>query len=115
MSRIIKKEEVTLLWSDEPVKKSKGEKVKLPEIIPNNYTLSLRPEKGGRGGKTVSVLYDYPQEYEVYFKKLSKTLKKLCGSGGTYKGASIEIQGNHIETIKEKLGELGFKVKITGG
>ncbi len=115
MVKIYKNEEPNIVWSDDPnLKKKTKEKSKI-EPIPQETLLSVRPEKKGRGGKTVTVIYDFPDGTEVYFKKLTKKLKRECGSGGTFKGDSIEVQGDHIQKIKSFLVDLKFKVKITGG
>jgi translation initiation factor 1 len=115
MMKIPGQEEVNIVWSDDPnFSKKKKEKEKI-EIDPSLYILSIRPEKKGRGGKIVSVIYEFPDGGEDYFKKLTKKLKKECGCGGTYKGDSIEIQGDHRDKIKLFLEKLGFKVKFTGG
>lgn len=115
MAKIIKKEQAGIVWSDDPnFKKSSAKKVKV-DVIPEQTTLSIRPEKKGRGGKTVTVIYDFPHGTEDYFKKLTKKLKRECGSGGTFKGDSIEVQGDHRESIKIFLEKLGFKIKFTGG
>lgn len=114
MINIKSDEEPNIVWSSDPnFKKSKKEKIQSP-IIPSEMTLSVRPEKKGRGGKTVCVIYDFPAGHD-YFKKLTKKLKRVCGSGGTFKGESIEVQGDHREALKSYLEELGFKVKFTGG
>ena len=115
MIKIPGQEEVNIVWSDDPnFQKKKKEKLVL-EVIPSEYILSLRAEKKGRGGKVVSVIYDFPKGSEDYFKKLTKKLKRECGSGGTFKGESIEVQGDHRDKIKLFLESLGFKVKFTGG
>ena len=46
---------------------------------------------------------------------LAQQLKKLCGSGGTVKDGTIEIQGDHCDKVQAKLLELGYKVKRAGG
>ena len=116
MAKLIsKKEEANIVWSDDPNYKKPSKKAKQIEIIPSEYTLCIRPEKKGRGGKTVSVIYDFPREGEDYFKKLTKKLKRECGTGGTFKGDSIEVQGDHRQKIKQFLESLGFTVKFTGG
>jgi translation initiation factor 1 len=46
---------------------------------------------------------------------LAKSLKQICGSGGTIKDGVIEIQGEHREKIAAHLAKLGYKVKIAGG
>jgi len=48
-------------------------------------------------------------------KALAKTLKQTCGSGGTVKDGTIEIQGDHREKIAAKLNSLGYKTKFVGG
>lgn len=80
------------------------------EIVPANVTLKLRLEKNGRGGKTVTVVYDLPQN-GTYFQKLAKDLKAACGTGGSFKGETIEIQGDKKNQVKELLIKKGFKVK----
>ena len=89
-------------------KESKG------DFDPSEITLSLRLEKKGRGGKTVSVIYELP-EAPAYFQKLTKRLKSRCGTGGTFKGTQIEIQGDNRDRLEEELKQAGFKVKRTGG
>lgn len=115
MVKIIGSDEPNIVWTDDPsLKNKKKEKLSI-EVVPSECILSIRPEKKGRGGKTVSVIYDFPEGSDDYFKKMAKKLKRVCGSGGTFKGDSIEVQGDHIDKIKSYLVELGFKVKITGG
>ena len=46
---------------------------------------------------------------------LATRLKKRCGSGGTVKDGTIEIQGDHRETVAAALREEGWRVKIAGG
>ena len=72
----------------------------------------LRIEKAGRGGKSVSVIYDLPQD-PGYLSGLAKKLKSQLGTGGTYKADTntIEIQGDHRARMKEILLSLGFQVK----
>jgi translation initiation factor 1 len=75
-------------------------------------------DKKGRRGKVVTVVSGFVLT-EVDLKTLAKTLKNLCGSGGTVKneatGQTIELQGDHREKVAEKLKTLGYKVKFAGG
>ena len=71
-------------------------------------------ETKGRGGKSVSVIVGLalaPAELE----KLCTTLKKRCGTGGTTKDGTIEIQGEHRDTLVGELSKLGYSVKKAGG
>lgn len=84
------------------------------KFIPSQTTLKVRVEKNGRGGKSVSVIHELPNDPE-FFKKVAKQLKAYCGTGGTFKSGKIEIQGDHREKIKTFLEKLEFKVKFSGG
>jgi translation initiation factor 1 len=115
MAKLIKREEATLLWSDEAGdQRKKSKEVNTQEIVPSETTIGIRLEKNARGGKIVSVLKDLPHNPE-YFKKLCQELKKVCGTGGTFKDDCIEIQGDHRDKIKAYLEKQGFKVKFIGG
>jgi translation initiation factor 1 len=83
-------------------------------LPPEQQTASIQREKKGRGGKTVTVVRGL-QLNEEDTKNLSKQLKQACGTGGTVKEGTIEIQGDHRDTIAEKLRQLGYKTKFTGG
>lgn len=116
MAKLIKNnEEPNIVWTDDPSLKNKKKAKEVFLMEPSEHTLCIRPEKKGRGGKTVTVLYEFPAGSEDYFKKLVKKIKRECGSGGTFKGDSIEVQGDHREKLKAFLEVMGFKVKFTGG
>ena len=72
----------------------------------------IRHDRKGRRGRGVTVLSGFAISREQQ-KKLAKTLKQKCCSGGTVRDDIIEIQGNHSGTLKNILLELGFKTKIT--
>lgn len=115
MAKIIKSEEAEIVWSDDPnfKKKSKKDKVELPLKL-DEILVSIRLEKKGRGGKTVTVIYGLPCDHSEV-KKLTKKLKRHVGSGGTLKPDSIEIQGDFKLKCGEFFESLNFKVKFTGG
>ncbi|MGK0367378.1 MAG: translation initiation factor 1 [Thermoproteota archaeon] len=100
-------------------KANKKSKNSSEEVIPANIEIHLRLEKKGRGGKSVCVLYNFPNN-PLHFKRLMKTLKKHCGVGGAYKEEAgkeqvIEIQGDKRAEIESFLEALGYKIKFTGG
>lgn len=78
--------------------------------VPANLTIKLRLEKGGRGGKAVTVLYDLPRHRE-FLKGLATKLKQACGTGGTAQESSVELQGDCRERLRRLLPTLGFRVK----
>jgi translation initiation factor 1 len=67
-------------------------------------------EKKGRAGKTVTVVYDLPQN-EEFLKDLSQKLKRACGTGGAVVDDTIELQGELRERVRDILQQLGFAVK----
>ena len=71
-------------------------------------------DKKGRRGKTVTVVTGLPGDAAA-LAEISTTLKRLCGSGGTVSGDTVEIQGDHRERVAAKLTELGHRVKLAGG
>lgn len=78
--------------------------------VPNRPVAKLRVEKAGRGGKTVTVVYDLPRN-DVFVKELCHDLKKSCGTGGAVKDGTIELQGDHRERLRECLTKKFFLVK----
>jgi translation initiation factor 1 len=71
-------------------------------------------ETRGRKGAGVTVITGVPLP-GAQLAALASRLKKRCGSGGTVKGGSIEIQGDHRDTLLEELRSLGWTVKRAGG
>ena len=76
--------------------------------------LRIRLEKSGRGGKSVTVVFDLPGN-TACFQDMIKQLKSHCGSGGTLKEGRMEIQGDHRQKVKDFLEKAGFKVVLAGG
>jgi translation initiation factor 1 len=74
----------------------------------------VRRETGGRGGKTVTAIYGIALP-ESGLAELAGALKRLCGTGGTVKDGTIEIQGDHRERIVAALQQRGYTVKLAGG
>ena len=62
-----------------------------------------------RRGKAVTCILGIQHNPQV-IEDLALTLKRLCGAGGTVKGKTIEIQGDHRQKIVAKLKELGYVV-----
>lgn len=80
------------------------------EVAPSEITLKLRIEKKARGGKTVTVIDEVPNNTK-YFKRLLKELKSYCGTGGAQKSTHLEIQGDLREKVRTFLKSKGFIVK----
>lgn len=112
-----------LVWSDDPKDKARVDaengKQKTVEASNDfvksfNWVAVFRIEKGGRGGKTVTVIDQLPKQ-EIFLRDLCKELKAKCGTGGTYslegKEGLIEIQGDKRDAIKAIFTKKGFKFK----
>jgi translation initiation factor 1 len=83
-------------------------------LPPQQQTVYLHRESSGRGGKAVTLVKNLVLSADD-LKSLAKKLKQECGTGGTMKGGTIEIQGEQREKITHILQRLGYKVKIAGG
>ena len=90
--------------------KNKKKSPKHSEVIPSETTLKMRIEKKGRGGKAVTVFYEFPDN-PPFFKRLMKELKNLCATGGSYKDDTFEIQGDQREKLRVYLEDKGYTVK----
>lgn len=85
-----------------------------PDLPTSEQKLTVQASRKGRKGKTVTVVSGF-QTSAAQLTKLAKTLKSQCGSGGTVKDQTIEIQGDHSQKLAEALKKLGYPVKISGG
>ena len=79
------------------------------QIPPQKQTARLAVEKRKKG-KLVTVIRGLPAEGND-LPELLKQLKNQCGAGGTLKEEVLEIQGNHLERLRDALKEIGFRVK----
>ncbi len=79
-------------------------------VLPDDGVVRIFRER--RRGGTMSVVTGLlPTE----INEIAKTLKRLCGSGGTSKNGVVEIQGDHRERIAAFFTERGRKYKLAGG
>lgn len=63
-----------------------------------------------RAGKVVTII-EGVQMHPQGIEDLAGKIKKSCGAGGTVKGKTIEIQGDHRKKITELLSKEGILVK----
>ncbi|MEA5509143.1 translation initiation factor [Crocosphaera sp. UHCC 0190] len=84
------------------------------DVPPPQQNIRVQSTRSGRKGKTVTVITGFQHSPET-LNKLLKQLKNQCGSGGTIKEGDLEIQGDHRQKLVQVLGDLGYKVKISGG
>ena len=74
----------------------------------------VQPTRGGKGGKTVTVIRGLELD-AAGFKALLKKLKTRIGSGGTARDGVIELQGDQVDLALELLSKEGYRPKRAGG
>ena len=72
--------------------------------------ITVRKETAGRKGKVVTLVSNIQHNPQV-IEALAKKLKKHCGAGGTNYKKTIEVQGDHVEKVKQFLRKEGYDVK----
>ncbi|MHB8145968.1 MAG: stress response translation initiation inhibitor YciH [Vulcanimicrobiaceae bacterium] len=72
----------------------------------------IRIARERRRASTVSLVHGL-NEREI--ADVAKALKRHCGTGGTTKNGTIEIQGDHREKIAAWFAAQGRKAKLAGG
>lgn len=61
-------------------------------------------------GKLMTVIRDLVDEHD-HLPDLLTTLKNHCGAGGALKDGVMEIQGDQVVRVREKLQALGYRTK----
>lgn len=89
-----------------------------PDTIEETETKDSRKEislnvvinKKGRKGKTATIIEGFNDDDQLV-EETANTLKKRLGTGGSFRGNEILIQGDKKKETIEILRSLGFKVK----
>lgn len=82
--------------------------------LPSDGVVRLFRDRGGRNGKTVTVIRGLPERGPALEDRVAQ-MKRMCGAGGTLKDGTVEIRGDHRERLAEHLRSLGYTVKLAGG
>jgi translation initiation factor 1 len=85
-----------------------------PGPAPAGSTIKVKRETSGRKGKTATTISEIPLG-EAETKTLAKKLKQHCGVGGTVRGSSIELQGDHRDKVIAYLEKEGHRAVKAGG
>ena len=64
-----------------------------------------------RYGNMVTIV-DGIEDTAIDINQLAKTLKSACASGGTVKGRTIELQGEHKKRAEKVLEQNGYRVEV---
>ncbi len=96
--------------------KTGAKQVKEEERIGNGERLEVRREKSGRGGKTVTTVAGFSARINAPMRaSLLKRMKTKLGTGGTWNGDCMELQGDKRQEVVSWLSALGFKPILAGG
>jgi translation initiation factor 1 len=94
----------------------KPKEVRHEEKMGQGARLEIRREKSGRGGKTVTTIAGFPSRVNAKMRmSLLKRIKTRLGTGGTWNGDCMELQGDKREEVVPWLSSLGFKPVLAGG
>lgn len=78
-------------------------------IPPEKQTARIATEKRKKG-KIVTVVRGLSAEGNDLTSLLTQ-LKNSCGAGGTVRDDEVEVQGSHVERVRDVLAKLGYRVR----
>ncbi len=110
-------EKSRLVYStDQPVPRQNKPAERFPDadVRPAQQKVTLRLDRKGRGGKSVTVIegIQFPQKEKEQFLR---QLKARLGTGGTVRDNAIEIQGDYRDALMTVLEKMGYRPKRSGG
>lgn len=76
---------------------------------PETQTAKVRVDQRKHKRK-VTIVWGLDSEINDLASILAQ-LKAACGAGGSIQDEQLEIQGDHASRVREKLCEIGFRVK----
>lgn len=76
---------------------------------PPRVRMEVRREKGGRGGKTVTLVRPLTTVDTRQLEDLADTLKRRLATGGRVESGKVEIQGDHVPVIVQLLVNHGWQ------
>ncbi len=97
-----------------PGKDNSSKKALQITIPPALQRVSVRLDRKGRGGKSVTLIEGLrmsDKDREI----LLKQLKTRLGTGGTLKNDTLEIQGDQRNVIMALLQGMGYRPRRAGG
>ena len=114
----------TVYSTESPIAKEASDRGEPRESLPPTaQSPRVRREKGGRGGKTVTVVGPLVLA-RPDAEALLASWKKMCGGGGALKPGTtpdgapafgLEVQGDHADRLLAELVQAGYKAKRSGG
>jgi translation initiation factor 1 len=78
--------------------------------MPDDGVIRVLRER--RRASAVTIVHGLP---ENDIAATAKELRRLCGTGGTAKNGTVELQGDHRDAVVSYFESLGRRVKRAGG
>ena len=100
-----------LVYSSEGGRVREPERAEGPGAGPGDGVVRVSRTSSGRRGKTVTLVTGLPPADRA---GVAKELKRLCGSGGSVKAGTVEVQGDHRDKVIAHLSGR-YRVKAAGG
>jgi len=97
-----------------PRTEKQSEKEISSALRPVQQKVTVRLDRKGRGGKSVTVIEGL-QIPDKQREALLKQLKSGLGTGGTVRDSALEIQGDHRDALMRALEKRGYRPKRSGG
>jgi translation initiation factor 1 len=108
-SKLVYSTDKTVSRKEKPITKARQASVPAAQ-----QKVTVRIDRKGRGGKTVTVI-DGLRIPRREREELLRQLKAKLGTGGTIKDTSLEIQGDHRAMVMSALKGMGLAPKFSGG
>lgn len=110
MSKKHKADSKGIVYSTNPAFRAEEESAWEKESLPaEKQKLRLKLETKHRGGKNVTLIENFSGNQDEA-ELLCKTLKNVCGTGGSVKDEGILIQGDNRDKILQWLLKNGYKL-----
>ena len=103
------KDRINVVYSTNPdFQYESNEDMELDTLPAQQQQLKIMLDKKARAGKQVTLISGFIGKQDD-LDALSKSLKNLCGSGGSAKDGEILIQGDMVQKVKAFLLSAGYK------
>ena len=105
-----------LVYSTDPDREpERSPRRRARDVAEKQQLIYIERSRKARRGKTVTILSGF-QHDPATLKKLLKEFKGLCGAGGTVRGTdTLEVQGDHRDTLAARLEKKGYRTRFKGG
>lgn len=82
-----------------------------PEAPERPAKLGVAVERKGRGGKTATIVFGFPESWpDSAVAEVASQLKRRLGTGGSARGGEILIQGDRAADVRRELAAMGYRV-----